>query len=122
MDTDTGLAILEQPNSDLRSPTGSDLLDALLLNWTIEHAEPRSIETIKDLRAAAQAALATPLASLRLAELCGEATRAAIVLGAASLELAHGLLLPVVDEIRLAGTLAQNISVLVASQQQAAER
>ena len=129
MDTEPGLGLLEQLDSDdIFSEALADLPDAAnspnalpndWRNWRIEHAEPRPIEPITDLVAAAQSALAHPLASLRLAELCGEATRAAIVLGVASVELAHGLLLPVVDEIRMAGTLAQNINVIVASAQQA---
>ena len=131
MDTEPGLALLEQLESDTLSDALANLPDADINSnasnalstdwhdWPIEHAEPRPIAPITDIHAAAQVALTTPLASLRLAELCGEATRAAIVLGVASVELAQGLLLPVIDEMRTAGTLAQNINVLVATAQQA---
>ena len=135
MNTEPGLGFLEQLDSNaLLSEALAGLPDAasipnalnalntlntLPTHWHVEHAEPRPIEQIVDIHVAAQTALASPLSSLRLAELCGEATRAAIVLGVASVELAQGLLLPVLEEICAAGTQAQNIFVLVASQQQA---
>jgi nickel-dependent lactate racemase len=105
-------ALSDLPEIDAPQPS-------LPKDWGVDFAEPRPIEPITDIRLAAQSALAHPLASLRLAELCGEATRAAIVLGVVSVELALALLLPVLDEISSAGTLAQNITILVATSEQA---
>ena len=107
--------------SKLRLVSGLSLRKQLPADWTLDYAEPCLSELIPNVRAATVAALQTPLSSVRLAECCGPKTRVVIVLGVMPSALAHDLLLPVLDEVKQAGTAADLITVITASEEQSAE-
>ena len=115
---------LDHDVSMLRFVPGLSLrkqLPADWTNWTIDYAEPRLSELIPNVHAAASAALQAPLSSIKLSEFCNPETRVVIVLAAMPSALAHDLLLPVLHEVSHAGTPAERITVLTASQAQSTE-
>ena len=90
--------------------------DPLPLGWPIDYAEPQPVEPIQDLQAAVDYALAHPLSSLPLTELCGPESRVTVVCAISGHEhdSANRTLLPaLLNELQTAGVEDKNITILI---------
>jgi nickel-dependent lactate racemase len=86
------------------------------LGWPIDYAEPQPTEPIENLRAAVEYALAQPLSSLPLTELCGPGSRVTVVCAISGHEhdIANRTLLPaLLNELHTAGVEDKSITILV---------
>jgi nickel-dependent lactate racemase len=92
------------------------LYDPLPVGWPIDYAEPQPLEPIEDIRAAVDYALAHPLSSLPLTELCGPGSRVTMVCAISGHEhdSANRSLLPAfLNELQAAGVEDKNITILI---------
>ena len=61
--------------------------DPLPVGWPIDHAEPEPAEPLENLRGLIEHALANPISSLPLTDLCGAGTRVTVVVAIAGRNL-----------------------------------
>lgn len=85
-------------------------------SWQVEEASAQPIEPIADVRAAVEAQLSNPLASLPLTDLCGPSTKVTIACDALpNVGTRAALLRGVLSQLERAGVAASAITVLIAT-------
>lgn len=90
--------------------------DPLPVGWPIDYAQPIPTEPLDDVSAAVSHALAHPLSSLPLTELCGPGSHVTLVcaINGHERDAANAVLLPtLLHELRTAGVRDDDITVLI---------
>ncbi len=90
--------------------------DPLPLGWPIDHAVPPLSEPLENLEAAAEHALAHPLSSLPIMDLCGPGSRVTVVAAIAgrARDAANAAMMPrLMHELEAAGVRERDIVILI---------
>jgi lactate racemase len=90
--------------------------DPLPVGWSIDHAEPQPVEPLENMPVVAEHALAHPLSTLQLADLCGTGSRVTVVIAIAGSEhdAANAVMTPaLLHELETAGVRDLDITILI---------